>query len=87
MSLHAVEMALFDIASGPRQAASYRADPERFLSGYRLHPDEARLILDMDVRAMAGLPINPMLTMRAFTAVEGRQGVPEYMRRMRPRAA
>lgn len=82
MSIHALEQALFDIAAGPTKTAAYRADPEGFLAGYRLEAEEIRMILGMDVRAMIERSINPMLAMRAFTAVEGRQNLGEYMRRI-----
>ena len=86
MSVYAMEQALFDIAALPPQHNAYCADPQGFLAAYRLQPEEARLIMDMDVRAMMDRAINPMLAMRAFTAVAGRAGVPEYMRRIQPRA-
>ncbi|WP_338617404.1 hypothetical protein [Pigmentiphaga sp. CHJ604] len=87
MSVYAIEQALFDIASDPQETNAYRADPRHFLTRYRLDPQECRLILDMDVKNLIGLAINPMLTMRAFTAIEGRDSMPEYMRRIRPPVA
>lgn len=85
MSVHAMELALFDIASLSPQDKSYRANPQDFLGTYRLQPDELQQIVDMDVRAMMDLGVSPMLTMRAFISVNGRAELPEYMRRIQPR--
>lgn len=83
MSIHTVERALFDIASAPERIAAYKGDPQRFLAAYPLSPDEARLILELDVREMVRRELNPMLAMRAFGAIEGRDQMPEYFRRLR----
>lgn len=83
MSVHMVEKALFDIAANARNAQAYRDGPEAFLSPYVLDADEARMIRQMDVRKMINRGVNPMLAMRVFSAVEGRERMPEYMRRLR----
>jgi hypothetical protein len=82
VSIHTVERALFDIASSPARAAEYKADREKFLGAYPLQPDELQMVLELDVREMHTRGANPMLVMRAFSSIEGRERVPEYMRRL-----
>ncbi|MBN8839817.1 MAG: hypothetical protein J0I25_06405 [Sphingomonadales bacterium] len=85
MSIHTIEQALFEIASGPARAAQYKQDPQVFLAAYPLSDQEKTLILSTDVYEMIARSANPMLVMRAFTAVEGRERLPEYLRRLRQR--
>jgi len=82
VSIHGLEKAVFDIASGPEQAESYRKNPDSFLARYRLTPEEAHLVKVLDVRRMVELDLNPMLVMRLFTTLEGRASLPEYLRRL-----
>jgi hypothetical protein len=83
MSTHMLEKVLFDVAATPQRAAEYSSNPDRFLSAYRLDDDEIQLIKQLDVREMMRRALNPMLLMRAFSALEGRERMPEYLRRMR----
>ena len=82
MSVHTLEQALFDIASNPSRAAAYKADAQAFLNAYLLEPDELRMIRDLAVSEMQAHGANPMLVMRAFSSIEGRERMPEYMRRL-----
>lgn len=82
MSIHSLEKALFDIASEPSEAQRYKQHPDAFLARYRLDADEAQLLRGLDVREMIARDANPMLVMRAFTSLEGRAQLPEYMRRL-----
>jgi hypothetical protein len=83
MSTHMLEKLLFDVAATPQRAAEYSSSPDLFLSAYRLDDDEIQLIKQLDVREMMRRSLNPMLLMRAFSALEGRERLPEYLRRMR----
>jgi hypothetical protein len=83
MSIHAVARALFDIASTSQRTAEFKADPQGFLAGYPLEPDEVQMIVELDVREMLRRQLNPMLAMRAFSAIEGRARMPEYLRRLK----
>lgn len=83
MSIHTVERALFDIASSPQIAAAYKADPQQFLSAYPLTPEEVTMILELNVAEMVRRQLNPMLAMRAFNTIEGRERMPEYIRRLK----
>lgn len=78
-----VEKALFDIASGPQCVEAYRQDPDAFLRAYVLEADELEMIKQLDVRRMIEREANPMLAMRAFTMLEGRAQMPEYIRRLK----
>jgi len=83
VSIHTVERVLFDLASGPSPVADYKAHPQKFLSAYPLAADEVRMIMEMDVRMMVDRSLNHMMAMRGFIAVEGRDRMPEYFRRLR----
>jgi hypothetical protein len=83
MSTHMLEKVLFDVAATPQRATEYSSNPDLFLSAYRLDDDETQLIKQLDVREMMRRALNPMLLMRAFSALEGRERLPEYLRRMR----
>lgn len=82
MSIHMVEKALFDIAAGPASTAEYKRDPAAFLGRYALTDEEATLIRELDVREIIARDANAMLAMRAFSCIEGRERLPEYMRRL-----
>jgi hypothetical protein len=86
MSTHTLEQVLFDLASNTHCAADYLQDRQAFLAAYPLQADEARLMIEMDVREMVARNVNPMLAMRGFSAVEGRERIPEYLRRLRCQA-
>jgi hypothetical protein len=83
MSVYVLERVLFELAAGGPGTAAYLNDRDAYLAAYRLEADERRLILDMDVSQMIQRGINAMLVMRAFTSVEGRDRMPEYMRRLK----
>jgi hypothetical protein len=83
MSVYALERVLFELAAGGPGTADYLGDREAYLAEHGLEAHERRLILDMDVNEMIQRGINAMLVMRAFTAVEGRDRMPEYMRRLK----
>ncbi|TAL75621.1 MAG: hypothetical protein EPN76_14455 [Burkholderiaceae bacterium] len=83
MSIHMVEKALFDIAANTQNVRAYRGGPVDYLKAYRLEADEVGMIEQMDVREMINRGVNPMLVMRVFSAIEGREKMPEYMRRLR----
>lgn len=83
MTINTIERALFEVASSPERVRQYKASPESFLCSYPLAPDEVGLILNMDVREIIRRGLNPMLAMRAFSAIEGREKISEYFRRVR----
>ena len=82
MSIHTLEKVLYEIASNPANVEEYKYDVDKFLARFALESDEIMLIKDMNVREMVSRNANPMLTMRAFGALEGRANMPEYLRRL-----
>lgn len=80
MSRYGVEKVLWDIVSEPPKAAAFRERPVEFLGTYPLGPDEADLLQRMDVKKLIALRINPMLVMRSFQMVQGRDQLPKYIR-------
>jgi hypothetical protein len=80
MNRYAVEKVLWDIVSEPAKAAAFRDQPAEFLGSYRLGGAEADLLHRMDVKTLLALRINPMLVMRSFQMVQGRDQLPKYIR-------
>lgn len=83
MTIFTVEKILYEVASSPERAQQYKAERSTFLGRFPLAADEAQLILDLDVSEIIRRGVNPMLAMRAFQAIEGRDSMPEYFRRLR----
>lgn len=83
MTIYTVERALFEVISSPERLAQYKAEPEVVLRSYPLSADEVDLILKMNVSEIVRRGLNPMLAMRAFGAIEGRNNISEYFRRIR----
>ncbi len=77
-----MEQALYDVAAHPSHTKRFKANPRAFLSAYALEREEELMILEMDVAEMIRRSLNPMLAMRAFLSVEGREQLPEYLRRI-----
>lgn len=77
-----IEKALFDVASGPAEVEQYKNDPDAYLGRYRLDAGETGLIKALDVRELIARDANPMLVMRAFTSLEGRAKLAEYLHRL-----
>jgi hypothetical protein len=83
MNRYAIEKVLWELVSDPANAAALRTDPGRFLGGFRLGEAEARLLREMDVQALLGLRLNPMLVMRAYQMVHGRDHLPQYLQKLK----
>ncbi len=82
MSVHMLEKLLWEITQQPSRAAEFKANPDRFLLAYALDPDEVELIKNLDVRGMMAREVNPMLIMRLWAIVKGRDQTAEYLRRL-----
>lgn len=80
MNRYAMEKVLWDVVSDPPKAAALRERPAEFLAAYRLGADEADVLRRMDVKRLVALRINPMLVMRSFQMVHGRDQLPKYIR-------
>lgn len=83
MSIHTVERVLYDIASSPDKAAAYKADAAKFLASYPLETEEAQMVLGLRFRELTDRGLNHMLAMRAFSALQGRDKVPDYLRELK----
>ncbi len=79
MSRYTVERVLFEIASAPKRAAAFRDDAPSFLADFPLEKEEVSMLANWDVARMQAHGADPMLTMRAHTAVAGRERLDRYM--------
>lgn len=86
MNRDAVEKVLWDVVNAPATAPALRDAPERYLAPYRLGAEEHGLLAGMDVRSMMDLGINPMLIMRAWQMVHGRDQMPRYIAALNSKA-
>lgn len=83
MSAAMMEKILWEIGLDPQRAAQFKADPDHYLTPYSLSAQEATMLKELDVRALVERNVNPMLTMRAWTALRGRDQMPEYLRKLK----
>lgn len=83
MSLNAVEKVFWEFGSDAQRIAAFRADPDAYLTPYRLEPDEREMIKNVDLKALAGRGVNTLLTMMVWPMLKGAQGMPfDYLAHM-----
>ena len=83
MSLHAVEKVFWEFGTDPQRIAAFRADPDGYLSGYRLEPDECEMIARVDLKALAERGVSTLLTMMVWPMLKGPEGMPfSYLEHM-----
>jgi hypothetical protein len=80
MSVHGMEMALYDITTKGSVRRRFVAEPSDVLSRYGLGQGERAVIEALDVRSMLSLGVSPMLTFGLWMCVRGPQALPEYLR-------
>ncbi|AEF05080.1 hypothetical protein [Alteromonas naphthalenivorans] len=82
MSVYTIERVLWDLQDSDEKAALYREQPNEILNQYNLTTDEHSLLSDMDIESMVSLGIDQMLMSMTWQAINGPQGIPEYMQRL-----
>lgn len=82
MNRFAVEKVLWDLVSTPAQAAALSDMPETYLASRGLGLEERGLLARMDAKALIRLQINPMLVMRAWQMVRGRDQLARYIQEL-----
>jgi hypothetical protein len=82
MSVNTVEQALWEICNVPGCAVQMREHPDEFVKGRHLSAREQRMVLDLDVRALAAMEVNQMLIMMTFNILVGADKFPEYIQRL-----
>jgi hypothetical protein len=85
MSRNVLEKVLYDLSTSGANKKAFGAEPQKFLARYQLSDDERDLIVAYDVRALADLGVNTMLTW-GFWLQSGRTNA-DYMKRMRRETA
>lgn len=81
-----LEKLLWEITQQPSRGAEFKADPERYLLAYPLDADEIDMVTRLDVRGLIARDVNPMLTMRLWSLMKGRDQMPEYLKQLHPDA-
>jgi hypothetical protein len=82
MSSYTIEKVLWDLVQKPHTGPAFRADPDPHLDRYPLELSERTLLKSMDVRKLAARRINPMLLMRAWQAVFGKDQFAQYLKKI-----
>ncbi len=82
MSVNLLEKVLWDLSVNRDAKNRYRADAGKFLGRYNLDRVERAMILEFDVRGLADLGVNTMLTMGYWMQMEGSRDMGEYLSRM-----
>ncbi|WP_372500640.1 hypothetical protein P7L66_02365 (plasmid) [Tistrella mobilis] len=83
MSRDVLEKLLYDLSTSRQNREAFAADAGKYLARYRLSAEEKALVRDYDVRALADLGVNTMLTW-GFWLQAGRRN-PDYIRAMQGR--
>lgn len=85
MSSYMIEKVLWEICNDPQRTPEFNKDPGLYLTRYRLNDEERRMLIQMDVRALAEDNVNPLLIMMAYQQIKGPQAMPEYLAAMNAR--
>lgn len=78
MSTNAMEKALWQALSNPQDLQRFAGDTAGYLAGFNLDDEERGMLLAWDVRAVVARGVNPLLTVSAFSAVNGVEKMGEY---------
>lgn len=78
MSTNAMEKALWQALSNPQELQRLVGDAAGYLSGFNLDEAEREMILAWDVRRVVERGVNPLLTVSAFSAVNGVEKMGDY---------
>jgi Aromatic-ring-opening dioxygenase LigAB, LigA subunit len=81
MSRNVLEKVLFDLSTSGANKKAFAEAPDKFLGRYQLNEAEKSLILNYEVRALADLGVNTMLTW-GFWLQSGRKNG-DYMKAMK----
>ena len=85
MSRDVLEKLLHDLSTSRQSREAFAADADRFLARYRLSDAERALVRAYDVRALADLGVNTMLTWGFWLQAGRRNG--DYLAAMNAPAA
>ena len=79
MSTNAIEKALWQALSNPKEMQRFREDPQAYLNDFKLDEKERSLMLTWDVGEVVSRGVNPLLLVSAYTAVKGMDTMGEYI--------
>lgn len=82
MSTFAIEAALHDLGVKRQARTAFADDPDTFLAGYRLSPDERRMFKEFDVAAMQRAGASPLLTIGFWLMNEPSRARATYLARL-----
>lgn len=77
MSLYQLQKLLFHTLSDPALRAEYRRSPARFSERYTLEESERTALLQIDIRALYRMGVDPLL-LRPFTELNGVASTAHY---------
>jgi len=82
MSANAIERALWQALSDPKDLQVLREDAGKYYERFAISENERHWLLSWDVAAIASHGVNQPLLMMAFTALNGRERRPEYLAKL-----
>ena len=79
MSTNAIEKALWQALSNPKEMQRLCEDAQAYLKDFNLDEEERALLLSWDVAEVVSRGVNPLLLVSAYTAVRGMETMGEYI--------
>lgn len=79
MTTNAIEKALWQALSNPKEMRRFREDAQAYLKDFKLDENERSLMLSWNVGEVASRGVNPLLLVSAYTAVKGMDTMGEYI--------
>jgi len=88
MSTHAVDKALWQALSNPKEMQRLREDAPSYLKDFNLDEQERSLLLAWEVGELTARGVSPLLLVSTYTAVEGMDKMGDYIMKInQPRGA
>ncbi|MEM7467175.1 MAG: hypothetical protein AAF387_09845 [Pseudomonadota bacterium] len=83
MSVSNVERVLWEFSKDPARIAKFTATPDAYLSNYVLSEDERDALCRGDLKSLADMGVNTLLTLTVWPLINGPEGMPfSYLEHM-----
>ncbi len=76
MTINAVEKAFWTLGNDPESLDLFKASPDQFLQQFPLSDAERKMITENDLKSLAGLGVNTLLTLMVWPLLNGPEGMP-----------
>ena len=79
MSANAIDKALWQALSNPKEMQRLREDAQDYLREFKIDDQERQLMLSWDVGELVSRGVSPLLLVSTYTAVEGMDKMGDYI--------